>query len=976
VVAVAGGAVLIGAIIIGIWWFARREVARGLSNETAELHQVTELKALQLAEWYRERTDDALGRSADPFFVGSVRQWMAGSRSAELEDLIRTALAPRQEPWRYQNVWLIDRRGDTIFDARRRNERPAIENGMLDRCFQARAPVFGVLRGLSTAAPFVDLCMPLIDLRDPAPPPQAAAIYRVDANQLLLPTVRFLTKADASAVTTVFELRSNVPAIVLSSAALAEPGEPSVVVPPGFVSSSTQVRDANDVVGRDGRRRLVVARPVNGTPWMVATGVTRESALVDVYENTWLVAALIFAVGVATYVSLTLLWVSRERSAARRALHFDRLLRVRSAINEAIARIRSRDEMLSRFCEIAVSLGRFNMAVIYEWIPHRSTVRIAASAGEVPDRLRVGAEIDVGDEVRTGTVGKFLDQGQVAVVPDLHAEPPSVWRERLLKSGHRAIVAMPLREHGAITGGFWLYSREPGVFHRDDERLFEGLAGDIRYALEAIEADKQRRFAEAQLRAVFSGSPFAMFLIDRADHARIVRVNGAAAAQYGYREDELIGQPATVVFSTEQLQPSLPLGDGVAVLPVIASHVRKDGKPLKVEVTSTPVAIDGKTYDLIVAVNVTERRQLEEQYRQSQRLEAVGKLAGGIAHDFNNLLTVISGFASFLLEDLPEDAPTRRAADQIRIAANRAAELTRGMLAFSRRQVLKTERLHLNDVVRETATMLSRLIPEDIAVNLTLDARQDYVNVDPAQMQQVIMNLAVNARDAMPHGGRVTIATRDLDGHVELTVSDTGHGMDADTLEHIFEPFFTTKPAGEGTGLGLPTVHGIVTQSGGTITVDSTPGRGTTFVIQLPRVEGREHAAADGRAPAVSRGSGTVMVVEDDPGVRELAKIVLSRGGFQVIECTNGATALDRAASSDLRIDLLVTDVVMPGMSGPELVSRLRAYYPRLPVLYMSGYAEEAARRLGIEVKSLDLLHKPFAPPELLARVKAALTRA
>jgi two-component system, cell cycle sensor histidine kinase and response regulator CckA len=241
-------------------------------------------------------------------------------------------------------------------------------------------------------------------------------------------------------------------------------------------------------------------------------------------------------------------------------------------------------------------------------------------------------------------------------------------------------------------------------------------------------------------------------------------------------------------------------------------------------------------------------------------------------------------------------------------------------------------------------------------------------------MQQVLMNLAVNARDAMAAGGRLTIRTRDLDGHVELSVSDTGQGIEPQVLEHIFEPFYTTKPAGEGTGLGLPTVHGIVAQSGGSIAVDTEVGRGTTFTISLPRADDAPEATAPPQPPARRpAGTRTVMIVEDDEAVRELARLVLSRGGYEVIAFTNGAAALDKAASSRVDVDVVLTDVVMPGMSGPELVQRLRAFHPNLPVVFMSGYAEEATSRLKIDSATLNLLSKPFAPRDLLKRIAEAI---
>jgi PAS domain S-box-containing protein len=687
------------------------------------------------------------------------------------------------------------------------------------------------------------------------------------------------------------------------------------------------------------------------------------------------VVLLLAALAATTGWLGVVLWFGRmERANSRQVIRMDRLIQVRSAINEAIVRIHERESMLARFCEIAVSLGRFDFAVIFE-LPGQRIVRLRAWHGVLPDRFGSTTEFPLEDGLRHGPLGPLFESGQVAIIPDLRAERPDPWITALVEAGHRAVVFIPIREGTRVSGLFGLYSKEVGVFDHRDAQLFSELAGDISFALESVEADKDRRVVEAQLHAVSDAAPFAMFLIEQKDH-RIDRVNPAAARQYGYTEDELVGLPATIIFSHDQLTPTLPLGDGPAPLPVTATHRTKDGRSLKVEVTTRPIQIDGAAYDVVVAIDVTERRQLEEQYRQAQRLEAVGKLAGGIAHDFNNLLTVIGGFSAFVLEDLPADSPARAAAQQIQIAANRAAELTGQLLAFSRRQTMVTKRVRLNDVVRETATMLARLIGEDVVLDLRLEAGRDAVNVDPSQMQQVIMNLAVNARDAMKKGGRLTIATAERDDTVELRIADTGDGIPPEVLEHIFEPFFTTKPPGQGTGLGLPTVHGIVAQSNGEVSVQTKVGGGTTFTIRLPRIDGDEHAV-DARPPEPAQaGHGTILLVEDDPGVRALTKLVLLRGGYTVIECANGAAALDRAtASTQLPIGLLVTDVVMPGMSGPELAERLRAYYPGLGVLFISGYAEDAASRLGLDLTKLDLLRKPFAPNDLLQRVKGAIAR-
>jgi two-component system cell cycle sensor histidine kinase/response regulator CckA len=966
------GLMVVVLLAVGGWWFASREIENRLNSQVTEIRAVTELKALQLSEWHRERIDDALGRAVDPFLVASVRAWLGGEQSPQLAEQLQTAIAPRREPWRYLNVWLLDIDGNRIFDARRQRVDANLEPGLLAECLRGRQPVFGVLRDLESERPFLDICMPVVELGAKDATPAAIEIYRADASQLLLPTVRFFSPRWSSRRTTIVRFAAAQPQVVVSSAASVRPGAPPSMVPAGFLAAPNDTRSELDVLGRDGIRRVVVTRRAANTPWVVIVGVERSEALRGAYEEFAIVALLAGALGFAGYLSFLLVLQRRERHAARQTLRLDRLLQVRSAINEAIVRIRDPKVMLSRFCELAVSLGQFQLAAVYQWQSDTTSARLAAWHGHLPERLAGGGNISV-DAVREGPVRMLFEDGRVAIVPDLRAEPRTAWTEAMLAAGHRAIVAMPIRDHDRIVGSFWLYSSEPGTFDRRDVQLFDELAADISYALESVAADERRRETELQLNAAFDAAPFAMFLIGR-DDGSVIRANVAAFRQYGYDESEVIGRAAATIFSSHELAPESSPGAEGGALPVTALHRRKDGTALTVELSVRSVMVAGRPCEMVVAVDVTARRELEEQFFQAQRLEGVGRLAGGVAHDFNNLLTVIAGFAAMLLEDLPEDAAARTAAEQIRIAAGRATELTKSLLAFSRRQVLHAKYVHLNDMIRETATMLSRLISEEIVLHLRLDASRDAVNVDPSQMQQVLINLAVNARDAMPRGGRLTISTGDLDGHVELRVSDTGTGIAPDVLKHIFEPFYTTKQPGEGTGLGLPTVHGIVTQSGGDISVDTEAGRGSTFIIMLPRAQPLSAPEPQPPVPAPSRiGNGTVMLVEDDEGVRSLATLTLQRGGYTVIAFANGAAALDRAASGALGVDVVLTDVVMPGMSGPEMMRRLRTYYPTMPVIYMSGYAEEATARLEIDPRTLDLLHKPFAPQDLLKRVATAL---
>lgn len=404
------------------------------------------------------------------------------------------------------------------------------------------------------------------------------------------------------------------------------------------------------------------------------------------------------------------------------------------------------------------------------------------------------------------------------------------------------------------------------------------------------------------------------------------------------------------------------------------------------------------THFLAVKEDITERKQaeetrakLEEQLRQAQKMESIGRLAGGVAHDFNNLLTVIQGHISLLQDELPGEDPRLEQLDLIRQASERAAVLTRQLLAFSRQQILAPTRLDLNDLVANLHKMLGRLIGEDITLTTVLQPGLWPVTADPGQLEQVIMNLVINARDAMPTGGKLTIETRnvDLDGSyaqihldaptgpcVMLAVTDTGHGMDEATLARIFEPFFTTKEPGKGTGLGLATVYGIVKQSGGHITVYSEPSQGTTFKIYLPASGTAPQRLAQPQAqPVIRGGNETILLVEDDEMVRSLVQRALLRQGYTLLEARWGDEALFLVEQQRGQIDLLVTDVVMPKMNGRELFEQLKALHPRMKVLFMSGYTDDTMVRNGLLAAEIEFLSKPFSPDALAAKVREVLDK-
>jgi len=527
---------------------------------------------------------------------------------------------------------------------------------------------------------------------------------------------------------------------------------------------------------------------------------------------------------------------------------------------------------------------------------------------------------------------------------------------------------------------------------RDAAGCIVGTFGISRDITRRKAAEEALRRSEAEHRGMVEYAPLGIYQSN--PDGRFLTVNRALVAMLGYASaEELLplsipGDVYAVPEERERLVAQFAARDNAQTE---TQWKRKDGTLVTVRLNVRLVRYSSGQIECFEGLveDVTEQRSLENQFRQAQRLEAVGRLAGGVAHDFNNVLTAITGYSELLLEGIAPGDPKRQDVQEIRVAAQRAASLTRQLLAFSRKQVLQPRVLDLNAVVQGVEKMLQRLIGEDVTLQISTAPALGAVRADPGQIEQVIMNLAVNARDAMPGGGRLTLETGnvELDGayardhagagpgqYVMLAVSDTGVGMDAETRSHAFEPFFTTKEQGKGTGLGLSTVYGIVKQSGGYVWVYSEPGRGATFKIYLPRVDAQVEAAQRNTAEyPVAGGSESILLVEDDAAVREIVTTVLAQQGYRVLRAPDGRAALELAHAERGRVHLLITDVVMPGLSGRELAEALVRERPGIKVLFMSGYTDDAVVRHGVLQEGVQYLQKPFTPDALVRKVRKVL---
>jgi PAS domain S-box-containing protein len=537
---------------------------------------------------------------------------------------------------------------------------------------------------------------------------------------------------------------------------------------------------------------------------------------------------------------------------------------------------------------------------------------------------------------------------------------------------------VPVRHGDRVTGVLGIQSYTADAYDEDDLATLQELADHCGGAIERIRVEHALRESEAQLART---EAFALVMTAHLGlDGRWLKVPPTLCRLLDLDEAQLLSTSIERLLhpddvAAERAGRERLLGGETRTLDLEARWQRGDGTTIWMYHNASVVedAWGAPLYLLVYLRDVTERKTLEDQLRQAQKMEAVGQLAGGIAHDFNNLLTAILGSAELLLADTPEHDPRHQDLQAISRSAHRAAALVRQLLAFSRKQIMQPSVLDLNSIVGDMQPMLRRLLGDGVALRLDLDPGLGPVSADAGQLQQVLINLTANARDAMPDGGTLTISTANANGpHVALIVRDTGVGMDDAVLARLFEPFFTTKELGRGTGLGLASVYGIVRQSGGHIQASSRPGEGSTFTVYLPRAE-TPHAAetvgvAAGAAPG---GTETLLVVEDEDAVRHLLCRVLRARGYQVLEARHAEAALQVARSAGRPIDLLVSDISMPGLGGRELADRLAASNPGLRVLFISGYAGEAAA--DAFPGGCGLLEKPFTADQLARRVRDAL---
>ncbi len=759
-------------------------------------------------------------------------------------------------------------------------------------------------------------------------------------------------------------------------------------------ASRTDVAAVRAAIGEEGTLEandyrgapvFAAVQSVPGTPWRLVAKVDAEEVLAPMRWRSALMGALAISLICVAGAGVFVLWRRREVHSYR--ARYESELERREAAERYDAERKVMDDELRRVIDaLQTSESRFRAAFeqaavgMNQVSPQGKFLRVNQRYCEITGFLR--------EELLHLTFSDLTHPED--------REIDSVYVPSIL-SGERQTATWEkryVRKDGAV---IWVAVTASLLHSATGEPLH--LLGVVEDITARVLAKEELRQSEERFRQVVEHAPEGILVVAG---LRILYANAAAANLFGVASAaHLLGcavldriHPADR--ATVRQREARVLSGRIAG-PAEHRYLRVDGQAFPVEVSASPISYDGQPAALVFFRDMTERRRaeeersrLEQRLGQAQKMESVGRLAGGVAHDFNNHLTVINGYCDMLLDALGPDDPLREELDEIRAAGDRAAVLTQQLLAFSRKQIVEPRPLVLNEVVEEYCRLARRLIGEDIEVVTDLDPELGAVLADRGQIHQVLMNLGVNARDAMPHGGKIIVST--TNAHIDLpepsaqdvkpgayavlTLSDTGVGMSQETIQKIFEPFFTTKPLGVGTGLGLATVYGIVEQSGGFIRVSSQPGHGATFRIYLPRIQDGAQRPGNAVKPASIdvRGHETILVVEDQADVRRLATGILKKNGYRLLEAANGPEAISVAESFPERIDLLLTDVIMPGMTGRELALHLQTARPALKVLYTSGYTADVIGREGVLDAGVDYLPKPFAPADLSAKVRGMLS--
>lgn len=799
-------------------------------------------------------------------------------------------------------------------------------------------------------------------------------------------------------------------------------------VNPGFTKMMGYTRE--EVVGKipfslgfwhdpNDRRKLVAALEENGSVNNLESKFVHKNGSIVLVS----ISGSIIKLGGKPYLFGFVRDITEQKKTEDALKRLNHVLRILTRCNEILVRAEDEEVLLRDICRTIIEDGTYCFAWVgYAENDPEKTIRPVAQAG-----MELGLTGNLGltwadKEKGRGPSGTAIRTGRPCLIKDVLNDPIlAAKNEQTTHQGFRSILSVPLKYTNSVLGSLCVYASMPDAFDAEEIKLITQLANDLAYGIMSIHIrDKHRQTAEALfesakeyqklakahdqkqqlLVALLDSIPDLIFYKD--PKGVYLGCNKAFESFAGCTEKDLVGLTDLDIFPKEvgeffrkmdremMSQGTARRNEELVDYP--------DGRKVLLDTLKTPFYDQsGNLLGLIgISRDITyqkqseeERKKLELQLHQAQRMEAIGQLAGGIAHDFNNLLTVITGYSEIIKVKLQPESNFQNYIDQILTAGERAAELTNGLLTFSRKQVMRTRPLDLCDLAQGLKKMLRRLIPEDVDFSTQLFDKPLIVMADGGQLEQVLMNLVTNAKDAMPKGGKLTIGLspvemRERFEHAHgmgkpgkyacISITDTGHGMDAETREKIFEPFFTTKEVGKGTGLGMAIIYGIICQHNGYVTVASEPETGTTFQIYLPLMETDERSINESKQEELpAGGTETVLLAEDDPAVRDLHSMMLEEAGYTVIGALDGSDALDKFFSHEMKVDILVSDVIMPKLDGKRLIEKIREVRPEMKVLFMSGYTKDLFVQRGILDKEFNFLSKPVSANELLKAVRDIL---
>ena len=1005
-----------GIVIAGYFTFRSQE-RHHQSEVERELSAIAELKAGELTQYRRERLGDARLLFNSASFAALVRLYLAHPENTANTQELQNWLNDLQGHYQYSHIRFLDTKGITRLSAPE-NLPPASATMLkiLPGIMQADQPVFSdFYRSDIDQNVHLALSIPILD-RQNDNRPLGLLSMRIDPEQYLYPFIQrwplpsrtaetLLVRREGQEVVFLNELRFQKNTALTLRFPLSQTDLPAVQAALGHTGI---------VTGRDYRGEPVIAdvRPIPDSPWFLVSRMDASEANAPLRENLWtlggLIALLIFGLGAV----MAFVWQRqraafyRERLETATALKkLNRVYAVLSNINQTIVRVRDTQEMFRAACRIGVEDGGFIMV----WVSrvdkesgHVLPVAIAGRDDGYVDQLRISLDDDDAERSKGPTAETIRTAGS-AVCNDIKHDPRMApWRDEALARGYRSSASFPLIAFDTVRGSISFYADEPHFFNTEEVKLLEELARDISFAMEFSEQEETRRNAEAALResqqlfATVANTSPALIWMSGLDKGCIwfnepwLAFTGRAIAEElgdgwaaGVHPDDLAH---CLHIYTEAFEARKPF--------VMEYRLRRhDGEYRWILDQGQP------RYDAFGAfagyigtcLDISEHRILENQMRHAVKMESIGTLAGGVAHDFNNILMAIIGYGQLALMGMPKDDPQRQNIENILKGADRAARLTKDLLLFSRKQISERKPVDLNAIIKTVEKFIVRVIGEDITCETRLPNHPLTVLADSHQIEQVLMNFATNARDAMPKGGTFSITAEQTTLNHEfqtahgfgrpgpyalLTVSDCGCGMDEQTRSRIFEPFFTTKAVGKGTGLGLSVSYGIIKQHEGYINVYSEPDRGATFRIYLPLVVTDTLEAINenkNKEEAPPQGTETILVAEDDESLRTLAKKALTRFGYTVIEAVDGEDAVQKFKENQASIQLLLFDIIMPKMNGQDAYEAINTIRPGIKTIFMSGYAPDMIREKAALGETAPLLAKPLSPTELLQKVRVIL---